>query len=104
MDCVVQKRSSFVALCAIVLSIALIDPQVAGASCGSATCPLNTFHYFTAGSIHLMLANEYIDQDRIYVGTSRSVVGAIPNDHDEIETVNAQSTSRRRLEFPMYWL
>ncbi len=81
-------RKPFVS-CFLILPFAA---SISAASCGSATCPLNTYHYFTAGSLHFMLANEYIDQDRIYVGSSRSFVGAIPNDHDEIETINERST------------
>jgi hypothetical protein len=61
------------------------------ASCGSATCPLNGHHYLRRGWIHLMLTHEYINQDQIYVGSSRSFVGALPNPHDEVQTLNEQN-------------
>lgn len=63
----------------------------AQASCGSATCPLNNHHYLKAGWIHVMLAHEYINQDRIYTGSSLSFVGALPNRHDEVQTINQRS-------------
>lgn len=61
------------------------------ASCGSATCPLNNQKSLRAGWIHVMLTRESINQDRIYVGSSPSFVGALPNDHDEVQTVNRRT-------------
>ncbi len=58
------------------------------ASCGAATCPLNTHHYLEKGQLQLTLAYEYINQNQIYVGSNRSHIGALPNPHDEIQTIN----------------
>lgn len=57
-------------------------------SCGSENCPLYHFHYNREGGLHLRLSGEYINQDQIFVGTSKSFVGAIPEDHDEVSTIN----------------
>jgi len=73
----------------LLLSTAVVSS--AHASCGSATCPLNNHHYLMAGWIHFMLTHEYINQDRIYVGSSPSFVGALPNRHDEVQTFNQRS-------------
>jgi hypothetical protein len=73
----------------LLLSTAVVSKVYA--SCGSATCPLNNHHYLTAGWIHFMLAYEYINQDQIYVGPSPSFVGALPNRHDEVQTINQRS-------------
>jgi len=61
------------------------------ASCGAATCPLNNYHYLKAGWIGLNIVHEYINQDQIYVGSSKSFVGAIPGHHDEVQTLNDRS-------------
>jgi hypothetical protein len=59
------------------------------ASCGSADCPLYHFHYNLQGGLHLRLYNEYINQDEIYVGSTKSFAGAIPEHHDEVSTLNS---------------
>ncbi len=61
------------------------------ASCGSATCPLNNHHYLKSGWLHLMFTHEYINQDQIFVGTTRSYIGALPNAHDEVQTINERN-------------
>lgn len=66
-------------------------PRPAAASCGSATCPLDNHRYLGAGWFHFMLAHEYIDQNRIFVSSSPSFVGALPNPHDEVQTVNQRT-------------
>lgn len=60
-------------------------------SCGSATCPLNTFHHLQGGWFNLMLTHEYINQDQIYTGSAKSFVGAIPGHHDEVQTLNERN-------------
>ncbi len=60
-------------------------------SCGSASCPLNTFRSIHAGSLSVGWSFEYIMQDRIYVGSSLSFVGAIPEHHDEVQTLNERN-------------
>lgn len=59
------------------------------ASCGSENCPLYHFQYNLRGGLHLRLYNEYINQDKIYVGSTLSSVGAIPEEHDEVSTLNS---------------
>lgn len=66
--------------------------RLAHASCGAANCPLNNYSYLRAGWIRLGFTHEYINQDRIYVGSSLSFVGAIPEDHDEVQTLNERNT------------
>jgi hypothetical protein len=80
--------SFLVILCAILPAAWSIDCY---ASCGAATCPLNKYHYLKAGWIGLNIVHEYINQDQIFVGSSKSVVGAIPGDHDEVQTLNERS-------------
>ncbi len=60
-------------------------------SCGSASCPLNTFRSIKAGGLSIGWTYEYIMQDRIYVGSSLSFVGAIPGHHDEVQTLNERN-------------
>ncbi len=61
----------------------------ASASCGSSNCPLYNFHYNLEGGLHLRLYNEYINQDKVYLGSKLSTVGAVPEDHDEVSTLNS---------------
>ena len=72
----------FVALVTVVFRFS------AEASCGSASCPLNSHRYLGAGVFRLSLSHEYINQDLIYFGSSRSTVGALRYDHDEVQTIN----------------
>ncbi len=74
-----------------ILFLAAGSVSGAGPSCGSATCPLNNHRYVAAGWMRFTFAQEYIDQDRIFTGTSRTVVGALPNTHDEVRTLNLRS-------------
>lgn len=57
-------------------------------SCGSENCPLYHFNYNSHGGLHLRLYSEYINQDKIYVGSTLSSVGALPEEHDEVSTLN----------------
>lgn len=68
--------------------------QRAEASCGSATCPLNMYHSVQPGWIGLNIVHEYINQNEIYVGSSRSFIGAIREDHDEVQTLNERNVLR----------
>ncbi|MEW6195588.1 MAG: hypothetical protein AB1521_10580 [Bacteroidota bacterium] len=61
------------------------------AGCGSATCPLNSHRYLSEGWLQLSIAREYINQDRIFLGSSLSSVGAFRQagqEHDEVQTIN----------------
>lgn len=76
------------------LSLALLCFSVvtARASCGAANCPLDRFRYLQAGWFRISLAHDYINQDRLFLGTGRSFVGAVPEHHDEISTLNERNT------------
>lgn len=63
----------------------------AAASCGAATCPLDLHKPLELGRLHLMVSYEYINQDQIYVGSNKSYVGALPNPHDEVKTINQRT-------------
>jgi hypothetical protein len=66
--------------------------QITLASCGAATCPLNNHQYLKSGTMFLGLTHEYINQDQIYIGSSRAYVGAIQNGHhDEVQTLNERN-------------
>ncbi len=69
------------------LTITLIG-QTFG-SCGSSNCPLYNFHYNLQGGLHLRLYNEYINQDKVYLGSKLSAIGAVSEDHDEVSTLNS---------------
>lgn len=58
-------------------------------SCGAENCPLYHFQYNLQGGLHLRLYNEYINQDQIFTGSTRSFIGALPEDHDEVSTINS---------------
>ncbi len=73
-------------------SMALLTTPALARSCGSASCPLSTVHQLRAGWMTVGLSHEYILQDRIHVGSSLSAVGAIPEEHDEIQTLNEKNT------------
>lgn len=59
--------------------------------CGSATCPLDHSRFLSAGMLQVGLTYEFINQNQIYVGSSRSFVGAIPQHHDEVQTINQRT-------------
>ena len=73
--------------CFIAIALWMI-PSVLSASCGSASCPLNNHRYLQAGFFNIMYSHEYINQDRLFIGSSRSYVGALPGEHDEVQTIN----------------
>ena len=64
------------------------------ASCGSATCPILSYTPLTNTRLEYGISYESIDQDQVYVGTHRSSIGAIPEHHDEVETLNHQTLLR----------
>jgi hypothetical protein len=75
----------------LIILLCFFTPQAMVASCGAASCPLNNYHYLKAGWVGLNVVHEYINQDQIYVGSSKSFVGAIPEDHEEVQTVNERN-------------
>lgn len=78
----------------LLLYMLIVVPHRLDASCGSASCPLNTFSSLQAGWIRIGLAHEYINQDRIFVGSNLSYVGAIREEHDEVQTLNERNILR----------
>ncbi|MDO8550026.1 MAG: hypothetical protein Q7S39_07755 [Ignavibacteria bacterium] len=58
------------------------------ASCGTANCPLHINNPILKGIFFFGLSHEYIYQDQIFVGSNRAFVGAIPQHHDEVSTLN----------------
>lgn len=70
------------------------------AGCGSATCPLNTHRYLNAGWLSINVAREYINQDRIFLGSSLSSIGAFRQagqEHDEVQTLNERDILQLQL-------
>ena len=51
-------------------------PTSSPASCGSASCPLTHDRGVHAGVLRLSYIREYIDQDRLRVGTTTVGIGA----------------------------
>ncbi|MBV9067478.1 MAG: hypothetical protein JO093_15215 [Acidobacteria bacterium] len=69
------------------------SPDVARASCGSSSCPIDLHALqFGDGKFSLDLSFQYIDQDQPRIGSRRAHVGAIASDHDEIRTINRLTT------------
>ncbi|HEV7488159.1 MAG TPA: hypothetical protein VGQ65_20995 [Thermoanaerobaculia bacterium] len=66
-----------------------LSPEVARASCGSSSCPIDLHALqFGDGKFSLDLSFQYIDQDQPRIGSRRAAIGAIASDHDEIRTIN----------------
>ena len=67
-----------------------------GASCGSASCPLDTnaLNQPMRGQFTLDLSLQYIDQDQPRIGTRNADVGEIQGPHhDEVRTLNRIATA-----------
>ena len=75
----------------IFLFFLVLAHNTAGASCGAATCPLNMYHPLSAGWFSLNWSYERINQDQLFIGSLQSFVGAIPEPHDEIQTINERN-------------
>jgi hypothetical protein len=70
----------------LLLSLA---PEVALASCGSSSCPIDLHALqLGEGKFSLDLSFQFIDQGQARIGSRRAQVGAIASDHDEIRTIN----------------
>ncbi|HEY6191899.1 MAG TPA: hypothetical protein VI215_06165 [Bacteroidota bacterium] len=88
-----KRHTVFILVWILLLLPATAFPR----SCGAASCPLNTFRTLNGGWFCVGLSHEYIFQNQIYVGSSRSFVGAIPGHHDEVETLNEKNTLQFQL-------
>jgi hypothetical protein len=71
-----------------ILFLSIITNTKLNASCGAANCPLNNYRFSIPGGLSLHIYSEYINQNEIFVGADKSYSGAIPEDHDEMRTVN----------------
>lgn len=69
---------------------ALLAPQFLIASCGSASCPIDTHSSaeIEKGYVRFDYSYEYIDQSRAQVGRHSASVGQIRGHHDEQFTIN----------------
>jgi hypothetical protein len=91
---------SLILFLSVLFSISVF--KTAQASCGTATCPLNTDHYLQAGWLRLELVREYIDQNQFYVGSSKASRGAFRQpgqEHDEVQTTNIRSIIKLQAGF-----
>ncbi|HSP16077.1 MAG TPA: hypothetical protein VLV78_15130 [Thermoanaerobaculia bacterium] len=75
--------------------VALCLASSAEASCGSSSCPidLNALNAPIAGQLGLDLSFQYINQNRLQIGTRGASVGEIASDHDEMRTTNRITTA-----------
>ncbi|MCI0405227.1 MAG: hypothetical protein L0Z48_09660 [candidate division Zixibacteria bacterium] len=71
----------------------------AQASCGASICPLDLHKSVQAGRLQLTISHEYINQNRINVGSKKSFVGALPNAHDEVTTINQRTLLQAQYGF-----
>ncbi len=64
-------------------------PKHAAASCGAEECPLDGHgHPLRAGPFGFDLSVQYIDQDRVQIGTRRAAVGELSSPEDEVRTTS----------------
>ena len=78
-------------LCLVfILALAVAASPAARASCGSASCPIdsNALNLPDPGGWSVDLSFQYIDQDQPRIGTDSAEVGEIPSEHDEVRTLN----------------
>lgn len=69
------------------LVAAVLAPAPARATCGSDMCTLDLRGPESGrGKYSFELGYQFIDQDHVRIGTEPSTVGAIPGEHNEIET------------------
>jgi hypothetical protein len=73
-----------------VFCLTLFLPGAVRASCGAASCPIDTqtFHLADPGRWSIDLTFQYIDQDQPRIGTADAEVGELPSKHDEVRTIN----------------
>ncbi|PYQ30039.1 MAG: hypothetical protein DMF56_09950 [Acidobacteria bacterium] len=86
-------------LSAIALFVLLYASQL-HASCGSASCPLDTnaLNQPRKGEITFELSQQYIDQDQARIGRRDATVGEVHGPHhDEVRTLNRIAMKARRL-------
>lgn len=83
---------------------ALVAPPRAGASCGSASCPLDGSAYGAPRrAFSFDLSFQTIDQDRLKTGTRGAQVGALASPEDEVRTLNRSVTARAVASLSPRW-
>ncbi|MGE4169777.1 MAG: transporter [Candidatus Margulisiibacteriota bacterium] len=75
----------------VVLALA-VSASYVFANCGSLSCPVDIRPSMAKNRFQVGVNFEYIDQSAVYVGSSRSSVGFVPEHHDEIQTLNRMTT------------
>jgi hypothetical protein len=78
----------------VLLLFLSLSAEVARASCGSSSCPidLHALQYGDAGKFSLDLSFQSIGQDQPRIGSRHARIGEIASDHDEIRTINRLTT------------
>ena len=76
--------------CLVVFGLFWLVTGSSWASCGSATCPIDTLTLGRGGPgwVRIGYDFEYINQNQPRIAKSKASIGEIPGDHDEIYTVN----------------
>lgn len=78
----------------------LVHPATLRASCGAADCPLTLRGPPGAAQpFSFDLSYQYIDQDRIRIGTRSVAVGALPSPEDEVRTIGRTVTALGQVRF-----
>jgi hypothetical protein len=98
-----RTRQTIVAEAVLLIFFALGALQ---ASCGSASCTMDTRseEHLEPHQLILDLSYMYIHQDEPRIGNHPAAVGELPNPHhDEIETINRQVTGRIDYAFSDRW-
>ncbi|HZX31519.1 MAG TPA: hypothetical protein VFF03_09220 [Rhodocyclaceae bacterium] len=89
------------------LALAALLPSAAFASCGAAFCSVNSNWTSESAAVEpgssLDLHYEFIDQNQPRSGTNRVGVGAIPQDHDEVRTINRNLVATYNHNFGSGW-
>ena len=84
-----------------------VIPSLAGASCGSAFCTVNSNwtseSAMTEPGSTLDLRYEYINQNQPRAGNNNVAVGQIPHDHDEVSTTNRNILATYSHNFNSEW-
>ncbi len=93
--------SRIIVLAAVWLAIPV---GFAGANCGSeSSCPLEEPDSHRDARFRIDVSHLYVDQDQPMVGTDEAAIGAIPQDHDEVRTVNRITNIRATVRNRRGW-
>jgi hypothetical protein len=76
------------------VALAILAPASLRASCGSESCPLDHMSRWSENPFSFDVSYQYIDQDQPRISSEDASVGEIPRDHDEVRTLNRQTTAR----------